>query len=164
MRKIILFFALCFPFIVSAQVGIGTTSPDNTAIAHVAGNLRIDGHVSLDGDTGTLNQILLSGGANAPAIWGPEVLNVAAISSIGKYYTGTFDINDSTYLVLNVTDTSIVQGSNISFTLVGDLPAGPLWGYNFTIMSESRTGIARFHIVNLSGYDITGLELSYVSH
>jgi len=145
----------------NGDVGIGLAAPSQRL--HVNGNLRLNGAFMPGNNAGTVGQVLLSNGAGNNPTWGPGMQNTAAIDGIGKYYTGTFNINNGTYLTLTIADPNMTVASQVSFTMLGNLPAGIFWGYDFTILAEARNGQVRFHIVNVSGFNLSNLELSYVA-
>lgn len=145
----------------NGNVGISTAAPSQRL--HVNGNLRLDGAFMPGNIAGTTGQVLLSNGAGNNPTWGPGMQNTAAINGIGKYYTGLFNVPNNQYLTLNINDPNMTTASQVSFTLLGNLPAGPLYGYDFTIIAEARAGQLRFHIINVSGYNLSNLEMSYVA-
>jgi len=159
MKKIILLSSIFFASIIHAQVGIGTTNP--RADLELVGNFWQTGAYMPNGDAGNSGEILLSVGVNNPPVWGLQVLNVSAISAMGKFFVNPFNINRNTYLQLTVTDTDARIGSVVSATFIGPLPNGPNWGYSVTILPEPRNGSIVFHIINSTTYNITNLSFSY---
>jgi hypothetical protein len=144
----------------NGNVGINTIPSE---ILHVVGNLQLDGSFMPGGDAGNTDQILISKGPGNEPEWGPGFLNVASISNIGKFFTDVFDSNSGTYLTLTILDPNMTVDSVVSFNLTGPLPAGPQWGNNFRMMAQPRNGEVRFHITNVSGFDITGLVIAYTA-
>lgn len=159
--KTLLISVLLLLFTTSAfsQVGINTTIPTETL--HVNGNVRIDGDFKPGNVPGATDQLLISKGPGVPPAWGPGFLNTGQISNIGKFFSGTFDIN-STYFLLSITDVNMRQSSTVTPTLVGPLPIGVNFG-DFVITTEAATGVVKFHIANHTGFTFTNLQLSYVA-
>ena len=161
-QNVLLSLLLTFLFLAaSAQVGINTVTP--TEMLHVNGNIRIDGDFRPGNTVGNTDQILVSQGTGTPPSWGPGFLNTAQINNIGKYFVNGININNGIYLQLDVPDINTVVSSTIHITYPGNLPAGPGWGYDFTIFPEARAGVIRFHIINVSGFNITGLNVAYTA-
>ncbi len=79
---IYLFFFTKFTALLSAQVGINTTTP--TEMLDVNGNLKLDGAFMPGNAFGGVDQILLSQGTGVAPVWGPGFINTSEISSIGK--------------------------------------------------------------------------------
>lgn len=65
-RLIVLAFLACFVNARSQNVGIGTTTP--TEKLDVNGNFKLSGNLNINGNTGTIGQVLTSQGANPP-VW-----------------------------------------------------------------------------------------------
>lgn len=138
-----------------AQVGIGTITP--AEMLDVNGNLKIDGALMPNNLPGTANELLLSGGANAPAVWGPEMLNVSQTTSIGKFFVnGIFLATGNT--ILTVTDINCVISSTCSVTWHQITPSpGPPF-IDFTglhIISKAEAGQWVFYIENHTGRALT---------
>lgn len=142
-------------------VGINNGTP--TQRLSVIGNFRLDGAFMPGNNAGAANQLLMSAGPGNSPTWGPTIENAAAINGIGKFYSGLFNINNNTYLTLTVADPDMTVGTAVSFSLNGNLPAaaGLFWGYNFTVIAEARNGSVIFHITNVSGYNLSNLEITY---
>ena len=71
--------------LVSAQnVGIGTATPSEKL--DVLGNLKFSGALMPNNNAGTAGKLLMSAGPNTPPTWGPNLLNTAATTNIGKFY------------------------------------------------------------------------------
>lgn len=125
--KYSLIFFLLFLSIhtILAQVGIGTTSP--TEELDVIGNVKFTGAIMPNNDPGVAGQILTSNGANQPPTWSASMLNQTQTTSMGKFYSGAFNI-PSGYSTLTLTDANCVITSTCTITWVGNLPAGPNYG------------------------------------
>lgn len=161
--KFLTFFAVFFAITTSsAQVGIGTVTPQETL--HVIGNARVDGAIMPNGAAGGVDQMLLSQGTGTSPVWGPGFINTSQITNIAKWYIGPLpDILDGFYYTFNVTDASMTADANISVSFIGALPSpGPAWGFDFTVLAEPQNGQFVLHIVNVSGYDISNLSLSFI--
>ena len=148
-----------------AQVGIGTVTP--TEDLHVNGNVRIDGDFKPGNSAGAVDQILLSQGAGNSPSWGPAFINTPAVSQIGKFFVGPFNIAGQ-YLELTVTDPNMTIGSTIHVSLTGNLPTDPMnpgqpfYG-DLVLTPETRNGEFKVHIANYTGYSFTNLQLSFVA-
>jgi len=152
-NKLITFLGISVIFLflipqIYAQVGIGTTTPSETL--DVFGNVKYSGALMPNNKPGTANEILLSGGANSPSIWGPEILNLPAINSIGKYFVnGVFLSEGST--TLTVIDPNCVISSTCAITFHqldrdGGGPPPDFEELHFTIKAENGKWI--FYILN----------------
>ncbi len=139
-----------------AQVGIGTVTP--AEMLDVNGNLKIDGALMPNNLPGTANELLLSGGANAPAVWGPEMLNVSQTTSIGKFFVNNIPLATGN-TILTVTDTNCVISSTCSVTWHQITPGpGPPFFPDFSelhIISKAEAGQWVFYIENHTGRALT---------
>ena len=148
-----LFIILFIPQTYS-QVGIGTITP--AEMLDVNGNLKIDGALMPNNLPGTANELLLSGGANAPAVWGPEMLNVSLTTSIGKFFVNNIPLAMGN-TILTVPDTNCVISSTCSVTWHQITGPGPLF-IDFTglhIISKAEAGQWVFYIENHTGRPLT---------
>tara|TARA_R110002072_G_scaffold4384_2_gene30685 strand:+ start:2691 stop:3644 length:954 start_codon:yes stop_codon:yes gene_type:complete len=147
----------------SGNVGINTAPTERL---HIDGNLQLDGAFMPGGISGNTDQILISKGVGNNPEWGPGFLNVGAISNIGKYFVGPLNIEDGFYYTIPVADPNMTIDTVVSCNFVGALPSGPgpAWGFDFTLFSEVRAGQVVFHILNVSGFDISNLQIVYVAH
>lgn len=159
------FFALAFSLaisfnsVLSAQVGIGTTTP--TEMLDVDGNVKFSGALMPNDIPGVINQILLSGGAGNPPVWGPELLNPAATTASGKFFSGAITINPG-YTIVTITDPNCVPTSTCYISWPGPLPVGPDYG-DLIITVEAQTGQWLFHIANYTGFNLTNFEFAFTA-
>lgn len=145
-----------------SQVGINTITP--AEMLDVNGNIKLDGALMPNNLPGTANELLLSGGANAPAIWGPEMLNVSQTTSIGKFFVNGIAIPTGA-LILTVTDTNTVVSSTCSITWhqITPGPGPPISDFSgLHIISKAEAGQWVFYIENHTGRALTG-GFSYVA-
>ncbi|WP_147437276.1 hypothetical protein [Ulvibacter antarcticus] len=157
----VLFALLLFSTSIEAQVGVNTTNP--TEMLHVNGNVRIDGDFRPGNAVGGVDQILLSQGTGVPPVWGPGFINSSQITSIAKFYAGPLGtITSGFYYAIPIPDPAMTANSTVEVNVIGALPAGPAWGYDFTILPEPQNGQLVLHITNVSGFDITGLSFSFI--
>ncbi len=142
-----LFIILFIPQTYS-QVGIGTITP--AEMLDVNGNLKIDGALMPNNLPGTANELLLSGGANAPAVWGPEMLNVSQTTSIGKFFVNNIPLAIGN-TILTVADVNCVITSTCSVTWHQITPTPGIPYIDFTglhIISKAEAGQWVFYIEN----------------
>ena len=113
--KKILFLTLCFPLMVSAQVGIGTATPQ--ADLDVIGTLRITSDFRPNSDPGNVTQILVSDGTGNPPVWAATLS--PAISHIGIAITNQVTIAANGTTTVTITDPSIsgISSSNLIWYL-----------------------------------------------
>lgn len=161
--KGLLSLIILFIFTISShgQVGIGTMTP--TENLDVVGNIKLSGALMPNDLPGTANELLLSGGANAPAVWGPEMLNVSQTTSIGKYFINGLTMAMNTNVILTVADANVVASSTAMVTwhqLARNGGGPPIT--NFTglhIIAKAEPGQWVFHIENHVGAPlITGFS------
>lgn len=145
----------------NGNVGIGMNNPSQRL--EITGNLRLNGALMPNGQPGTADKILLSKGANTSPQWGPGFLNTTQISNIGKYYVGPITSNSLTYLRLAVADPNMTIDTSVSYNFIGNLPNGPRYGYDISLLAESRNGEIIFHLSNFSSYNLSGLQIVYTA-
>jgi len=135
-----------------AQVGIGTVTPSETL--DVIGNIEYSGALMPNNLPGTANEILLSGGANSPSVWGPEILNITQIASIGKFFVNNVFIANNVSLTLTVTDPNCVISSTCAITWHQLDRANPGQPVNFALLHyivKAEAGQWVFYIENHTG-------------
>ena len=156
---------ILFSFVAFSQVGIGTTTPTETL--DVDGNVKYSGALMPDNLPGTANEILLSGGANSPSVWGPELLNTSQTTEIGKFFSGLFNIPEGT-LVLTLNDPNCNVTSTCTITWIGLTPSGPPgpsgpdWG-ELTYTVSAFNGYWIFYIRNNTTYNLINMQFSFLA-
>ena len=139
-----------------AQVGIGTITPTETL--DVVGNIKYTGALMPNGDAGSINSVLLSGGADNPPVWGPDFLNNSQTTSIGKSSKNlTIPTGASTHII---PDTNCVISSTCFVTWNNTVPATNLQSLNIVIKAEAGQWI--FYIDNQTT-NIINSDLNYIA-
>jgi collagen triple helix repeat protein len=144
----------------NGNVGINKITP--TERLDVTGNVRFSGALMPNNQSGVANQMLLSGGAGTPPIWGQEMLNPTQTTAIGKYYSGAFNIPTG-YLALTLTDANCVATSTCFISWPGNLPGGVDYG-DVVVYIEAQAGQWIFYFANYTGFNLTNFEFSYVAY
>jgi len=163
LRVVLTLSLILFCFVTYSQVGIGTTTPSESL--DVIGNVEYSGALMPNNQPGTANEILLSGGANSPSVWGPEILNTTQTTEIGKFYSGPFDISGNT-LILTLNDPNCKTTSTCTLTWIGLTPGGPPGpsGPDWEELSYTVSafdGYWIFYIRNNTGYTMTNMQFSF---
>ena len=149
-------FFLLLSISLSAQVGIGVPIP--TEQLDVAGNIKFSGAIMPSNNAGVAGQILTSNGPGATPTWSAAMLNQGQTTGMGKFFSGTFDIN-AQYVTLTLNDVNCTTSSTCTITWIG-LPTGPNYG-NLVTTVEAQNGQWLFHFANYTGYTFTNLQFSY---
>lgn len=174
MKKLVIITCCLLSFTAFAQVGINTTNPDPNSLLEISSTNKgfLKPRVNL---TSTASPAPLTN-----HVEGMEVYNKATVNDVtpGMYYNdgtrwfkqeaeidtylvGPFDILSNQYLRYNINDPDVLNVSVVSWNFMGNLPNGPIWGYEVTVIPEARNGTIRFHITNASVYNITNLRIVY---
>jgi hypothetical protein len=159
LKKVPKLFSICLLLfsssILFSQVGIGTVTPSETL--DVIGNIEYSGALMPNNLPGTANEILLSGGANSPSVWGPEMLNVSQTTSIGKFFVNGIALGTGS-TIITVADANTVVSSTCSVTWfqLTPAPGPPLTDFSpLHIISKAEAGQWIFYIENNTGRAIT---------
>lgn len=111
MKNILNFSFFLITLVLEAQVGINTETPQ--AKLHVVGNTQITGSLKLSGNAntagspGTINQILVSQGNSAPAVWKNITdFNISRVARVMSQSTAQTS-NANNWLTINFNNTSL---------------------------------------------------------
>lgn len=149
--------------VLSAQVGIGTTSPTETL--DVVGNVKFSGALMPNNVAGNAKQLLLSEGIGTPPSWGLQLLNTTQTTKLGKYFSGLFSI-PGTSLTLTLTDPNCIPSSTCSLTWINLTPSGPPgptgpdWE-ELSVTITAQAGQWIFYIKNNTGYSLSNMQFSF---
>jgi len=169
-KSLVLIFGLFNIIHTSAQVGVGTSTPQS--ILDIAGDLHFTKDLSVGGDalskgnSGNINDILYSKGAGVSPVWmSPDALNIPKeVSLLKKSTTSSYKNSNSSYII-PFDEVGLINSNYLSFdenlnpTSFNILKAG---NYQITIylryellLPETSEGIVTTNIVkngdNLSG-------------
>lgn len=163
----VLMASLALNFVSAQNVGIGTATP--TEKLDVFGNLKFTGALMPNNNPGTVGRLLMSAGANTPPTWGPPLLNAAATTNIGKFYTTPlFTLAANSFITLTIADANCTPGSQISVSIVGLLPGSAAQNSNVRIHNV-QCGTGQFTVVisntNFAVAPVTfvNMQLAYVA-
>jgi len=145
-KKSVYLLLMLFSITLSAQVGIGTTTPAEEL--DVVGDIQFSGEIKPSGASGNTGQLLMSDGAGTPTIWGANLGNVSAIT---RYVTSPgLDVNANSTNSVTITVLGLTTSGSAIVNIQGN---GTSDIYDdLTIHNvEIRTDEIRFSITNNTG-------------
>jgi len=124
--------------------------------------LNFQGALEPNNLPGQVGEVLQSNGPGVAPTWEMQNLNPTQIVSWGKFYINNLTINNNTNYIFTIGDANCTPTSTLTHTWVGPLPGGPAYGLLVTNV-EAQNGQWRFHIRNTTGWNFTGMSLSFVA-
>lgn len=140
--------------LVEGNTGIGITVP--TQKLDVVGNVKFSGALMPNNLPGTTGQVLKSGGAGLPPVWGPQMNGITAVE---RWYLGPQTFNAFTTYQFTITGvTGCTDLSNVLITLSGAWATQP----DVTIHHvEARNAEIKFRISNNTlGTNYVGMDFN----
>ncbi len=149
--KQISFLILLTPlYLISQNVGIGTTTPSQKL--DINGNIKISGALMPNNDAGNSGQLLMSGGAGAAPSWSSPILNPGSTSGFGKYYVLIDTIYFDANMTLTVLDSNCTPASSISVSFTSASGSLPF------IDEDDRAGLIINHVEAQNGQFVVSIS------